>query len=323
MKSVSAITLPNCDLAISRVGLGGCPLGGFGWGTVDDEDAVAAVRQAFDCGINFFDTADIYGLGHSERLLAKALGPNRGSVVIASKFGVRRVNGKMIRDSSPAWLRTAVEESLRRLGIESIPLYYIHWPDANTPISETIGELKRIRQSGKIQAFGVSNFSVAQIVEAHDVAPISAVQGQLSLIDQAVARPLLAELPRLHLPLVTWGSLAHGLLTGKYDGLSQFADDDRRSRYPNFQSPKLCANLRVVGQLRQEAVNLQITPAQVAIRWLLDTPGVGCVLFGAKRREQVLENAAATALPPLPPAVYERLCRAALDSIRCDHLAAA
>jgi aryl-alcohol dehydrogenase-like predicted oxidoreductase len=320
---VETIKLPNCDLQVSRVGFGGCPLGGHGWGDVDDRRAIAAVRRALDCGVNFFDTADVYGMGRSEELLSEALGNQRRNVVIATKFGVRREHGRTFRDTSPKWLQTALCASLRRLRVDCIDLYYIHWPDAKVPLDDTLEMLQRLRESGQLRAIGLSNFTTSEVLEAIRCVPISCVQAQFSLIDQHIARPLLDGLAEQRLPLITWGSLAQGLLSGKYDQSISFTTGDRRLRYPNFQPPKLASNLLVVDKLRRESAELGCTPAQLAVRWLLQTSGVGAVLCGAKRPEQAEENAAAGSLPPLPFDVAQRLESAAQSAVLCECATAA
>ena len=291
---MESFQLARSNLRVSRVGLGGCPLGGHGWGQVDDAESHHAVERAYDLGVNFFDTADVYGLGHSEELLRKALGRRRRDVVIASKFGVRWDSaGKTWKDASPAYLRTALEASLRRLGLECIPLYYVHWPDAKTPIEDTMAELERCRRAGKIHAIGVSNFSAAQLQKACQVVPIAALQLQYSLVDRESATEVLNVASQHDVPFVTWGSLAQGLLTGKYDETASFDTNDRRHRYENFCGDKFHRNLKTVALLKQSSLRINRSPAQIAIRWVLDSTNVGTVLFGAKRASQVEENLAA------------------------------
>lgn len=305
---IESIRLPELAEPVSRIALGGCPLGGHGWGAVDDTESVAAVRAAVDAGVTFFDTADIYGLGHSEELLSHALAADRHQVTVATKFGVRMgSDNQAFRDVSPAWARIAVEGSLRRLRLERIPLYYMHWPDGETCIEDVVGVLADLRAEGKIGAIGLSNVTADEVVRATRVATISAVQVQYSLVDRFEAESLLQTTRRLSIPLVTWGSLAQGLLTGKYDERSEFPPADRRSRYENFQQPKLARNMHVVRKLREVAAATGATPGQVAIRWLLDRPGIGSVLFGAKNISQVVENLHAAMLPPLASAVTEFL----------------
>lgn len=305
---VESIRLPELAEPVSRIALGGCPLGGHGWGSVDDTESIAAVWAAVEAGVTFFDTADVYGLGHSEELLSRALGEARHRVTVATKFGVRMgPDGRAYRDVSPAWARSAVEASLRRLRLERIPLYYMHWPDGRTPIEDVILALAELRDEGKIGAIGLSNVSAAEVTRASRVARISAVQIQYSLVDRFAAEAMLETTMRLAIPLITWGSLAQGLLTGKYDGQTVFPPTDRRSRYENFQQPKLARNMQVVRRLRKVAATVQATPGQVAIRWLLDQPCVGAVLFGAKTSSQVAENIHAAAVRPLSAAATEFL----------------
>ncbi len=317
------IMLGNTDLSISPLGLGGCPFGGHGWGHVSDRDSIAAIHRALDLGVIFFDTADVYGLGHSESILAKALGKERHGVVIATKFGVRRTaDGKTVKDTRPAYVRQAIEASLKRLKLDCIPLYYVHYPDGKTPVEDTIEELVRCRQAGKIQEIGVSNFDARQLASASQITRIAAAQVQYSLIDREVAESLLPTSLAQSVALVTWGSLAQGLLSGKFDAKTQFADNDRRQRYENFQSPKFESNLRVVARLQEVAARVGRTPAQVAMRWLLDTKGVGCVLFGAKSPRQVEENMLTLGWQ-LDPAEHASLgALAATELARFAHIAA-
>ena len=285
---IESIKLPELAEPVSRIALGGCPLGGHGWGAVDDTESVAAVRAAVEAGVTFFDTADVYGLGHSEELLSRSLAADRHRVTVATKFGVRvGADGRSFRDVSPDWARSAVEGSLRRLRLERIPLYYMHWPDDQTPIEDVIGVLADLQNEGKIGAIGLSNVRAEEIVRASNVATISAVQVQYSLVDRAAAEAILQTTTQLAIPLITWGSLAQGLLTGKYDENDVFPPSDRRSKYENFRPPKITANMRVVRRLRQVAAANGTTSAKLAIQWLLSQPGVGVALFGAKTSRQV------------------------------------
>ena len=285
------LQLASIDTPVSRVALGGCPLGGYGWGEVDDRDSIATIHKAIDAGINFYDTADIYGLGHSEKILSRGLGADRESVVIATKFGVRQNNkGQSFYDVSPKWARKAVELSLQRLRVDAISLYYMHWPDGETVIEDVVGVLADLKQEGKILGIGLSNVSPEEVKRAASTTTISAIQVQYSLIDREVAEKLLRVTAEYKIPLVTWGSLGQGILSGKYNEASVFKSNDRRSRYENFKEPKLSQNLRVVKELVRTAKQSHATPSQVAIRWLLEQFGVRVALFGAKTFEQVSEN---------------------------------
>lgn len=283
--------------------MGGCPLGGHGWGASDDAELIAAVVEAYDRGVRCFDTADVYGLGHSERLLSRALGRRVSDVLLATKFGVRwNADGKITKDTSPTYLRAALEASLTRLQVETIDLYYVHWPDGTTPIEEVMGELHRCREEGKIRWIGLSNHDGAEVRRAVAAGPVHALQVQYSLTDRAPAEALAPVALELGIPMVTWGSLGQGLLTGKFDSNTRFADDDRRSRYEGFQGDRFLANLAIADRVRSVAARHGMTMAEVSLRWVLQRPGVQTVLFGAKRPSQVTDNVRAAEDTPLPEA---------------------
>lgn len=289
------IRLGSSGLEVSRLGFGAWQLGGHGWGDCDQSETANAVRHALDSGINFFDTADVYGLGESERQLSRALGPHRKTAVIASKFGVRwNGSNETWKDISPCYMVEALEESLRRLRIERIPLYYIHWPDGQTPVEDAVEALARQRDAGKIAAIGISNFSADQIRAAAQVTEIAAVQMQFSLISRSEFNKSRQALQELNLPLVAWGALNKGLLTGKFTTESRFGENDTRHRDPDFQGERFLENLKAADCVTSVASRLGRLPAQVAIRWLMDTPGVSVVLAGAKSAAQVSQNCEAS-----------------------------
>jgi aryl-alcohol dehydrogenase-like predicted oxidoreductase len=198
---------------------------------------------------------------------------------------------------------------LRRLRIDCIPLYYVHWPDGVTPLEETLAELDRCRQAGKIRWIGLSNHSAEDVLRASDLVEIASVQVRFNLLDRTQAQPLIDLAARRAISLVTWGSLAEGLLTGKFSATSTFELDDRRNRYVNFRGTSFTKNLAIVQSVREVATRLEKSSAQVALRWLLDTPGVGSVLFGAKTPRQVEDNLGALdwSLSPSDYALLESL----------------
>ncbi|MHB9035044.1 MAG: aldo/keto reductase [Armatimonadota bacterium] len=281
---------------VSRVAFGCEPLGGTDWGTVDDDLTIAAVHRALDMGVNFFDTADVYGLGRSEKMLAKALGSRRDQVVIASKFGCawdEQSSGLRARvhiDCSPTRLEVAIKGSLSRLGVDHIDLYYIHKPDLNTPLEATLEAMVRLRESGVIGHIGVSNFSAQMVREANAITPIAAVQLHYSIVHRSVEVNLLDTCRELGIGVVAYGALAQGLLTGKFDKNARFATSDRRHRLPHFQGEALRRNLRTVERIRDFGASLGKTPSQVAARWVLDHPAVSCAVVGAKSPKQLEEN---------------------------------
>lgn len=290
------ITLNNSELRVSRLCMGGCPMGGYGWGQVDEHELVDAVNVALDMGINFFDTADTYGLGQSERTLGKALGSRRKDAVIATKFGVRVESGRTFYDNSPKWIREACERSLTRLGTDHIDLYQVHYRDGVTPVGEVLAVLEQLRSEGKIRYFGLSNLRSADIPELEGYkGSFLSFQNQYSLACRDFEQEILELTQRLEMTPMTWGSLGQGILTGKYDKNVTFGRDDRRSRsvYVNFYGEKLLKNMEIVGCLRKIATAHEIPVSAAAVRFILDYLPGSVVLCGAKRPAQIMETAKA------------------------------
>jgi myo-inositol catabolism protein IolS len=291
MSALESMQLGKACYTISRLGMGCWAIGGHGWGKVSDEDSINAVRCALDNGVNFFDTADVYGFGKSETLLASALDSFRNKVVIASKGGVRwNEAGKVWTDISPAYLRLAVEGSLKRLKLDCIPLYYIHKPDNITPIQESIAALERMREEGMIGAIGVANFSVDQLLQALQVAKVTAVQVRQNIFERNTSKTLLSICKKYGVTIVAWGALADGLLTGKFTSKSRFESDDHRCRTAFFQGPAFLRNLKCLDEIRKVALIRGVVLSQLSLRYLLDSIDCACVLFGAKTETQVREN---------------------------------
>ena len=273
--------------------MGGCPMGGYGWGNVQESELLDAISEALDKGVNFFDTADTYGLGQSERTLAKGLGERRKNVVIESKFGVRVGGGKTVYDNSPEYIQTALEESLRRLNTDYIDIYTIHYRDGKTPIADVIGKLDELKAAGKIRYYGLSNIHGN---EADELIPYAekfvCCQDEFSLACRKNEADLFSLQSKLHVTPMTWGSLGQGILTGKYGADVKFGADDRRSReiYVNFHGEKLKQHLRIVEVLKKIAENHGRTVAACAIRWILDTLPESVVIAGVKRPSQLDSN---------------------------------
>lgn len=286
--------IKNTDLNVSRICMGGCPMGGYGWGAVQEAELIDAVQAALDNGINFFDTADTYGLGQSEITLGKALGDRRKDAVIATKFGVRAGNGKTFYDNSPEYIEQALDASLKRLGTDYIDLYQVHYRDGVTPISVVAETLERLKEVGKIRYYGLSNISMKDYEE---IAPYKgkfvSFQDEYSLACRKNESDMLALSDELSMTPLTWGSLGQGILTGKYDKTNvNFDSSDRRSRdiYVNFHGEKLLKNLEIVETMRPIAAAHNKSVAAVAIRFILDHIPDSVVLCGAKRPAQILSN---------------------------------
>jgi myo-inositol catabolism protein IolS len=288
--------LTSDQRGISKICFGCEPLGGTDWGEVDVQAVAEAVERALDLGIDFFDTAAVYGLGLSEERLSGILGSRRHEVVIATKGGLvwrhPLSGGRAIvsRDSSPIQLRWAVETSLRRLRLDRIPLYYIHWPDPNTEIRDTFEALNQLQREEKIGYIGCSNFSSAQIRSACEVSDVSFVQLPVNLLGNGLAPDMVNLLLEKSVSVVAYNVLANGLLTGKYDENSKFREDDRRSRLPLFRGDAYRTALRKVADVTTKASARGLTTAQYAIDWVLSRPYVVSALIGIKNCNQIEEN---------------------------------
>ena len=288
--------MKNSDLRVSRLCMGGCPMGGHGWGIVQEKDLIDAVHTALDQGVNFFDTADTYGLGQSELTLGRALEGRRDKAVIASKFGVRVENHQTFYDNSPQWIRTACENSLKRIHTDYIDLYQIHYRDGRTPIGEVVEPLEDLRREGKIRYFGLSNLSMKDFIELESYrGRFVSLQNQYSLACRDQEMQTMELCRKLDLSPLTWGSLGQGILTGKYDASVSFASDDRRSRaiYTNFHGEKLLKNLGIVEAMRPIAASYGKPLSALAVRFILDHLPDSVVLCGVKRPEQLRGNAEA------------------------------
>lgn len=287
------ITLKNSDLQVSRLCFGGCPMGGYGWGKVSEEELIKAVQCAVDEGINFFDNADTYGLGKSEETLARALGDSRNKVVIGTKFGVRVENGKTFYDNSPEWIEQALTASLKRLKTDYIDLYQVHYRDGKTPISEVVGTLEKMREKGYIRYYGLSNIHQEDLEELKEFkGKFVSFQDEYSLACRKNEMDMVNLSKELRLTPVTWGSLGQGILTGKYDKDTKFGADDRRSRdiYVNFHGDKLMKNLEIVEVLKEIAKEEGKPVSAVAIRWILDYLKDSAVIVGIKNEKQLHGN---------------------------------
>lgn len=289
--TMETITLPKSDITATRIALGTWAIGGSSWGGTDDKQSIATVQSAIDRGITCVDTAPVYGCGHSEELVGKALkeGGRREKTVIATKCGLNwKPDGTVFRDASPARLAQEIDDSLRRLQTDYIDIYQLHWPDSTVPIEETAEALRKIRESGKVRAIGVSNFNSAQIKAFEKICPITTHQPPYNLFERDIEKELLPTLIEQNIGTLTYGALCRGLLSGKIDRNRTFNGDDLRNSDPKFQSPRFEQYLNAVKELDDFArTHYDRTVLHLALRWLLDQQGVSIALWGARRPDQL------------------------------------
>jgi aryl-alcohol dehydrogenase-like predicted oxidoreductase len=286
-------------LDVSRIGLGTMAMSGYYLDPDSSEpESIGTIQRALELGVTFIDTAEIYGPFANEELVGRALAGRRDDVVLATKFGLvsHAGGGPGVLDSSPANIRTAVEGSLKRLGTDRIDLYYQHRVDPNTPIEDTVGALADLVAEGKVLHIGLSEAAPATIRRAHAVHPIAALQSEYSLWTRDPEAELLPLLRELGIGFVPYSPLGHGFLTGTIRSPEQLADDDWRKTNPRFTAGNFEQNLRIVDEVQAVASELDATPAQVALAWLLAQGDDVAPIPGTKRVSRVEENTAADAI---------------------------
>ena len=283
--------LGSQGLVVSELGLGCMGMSQF-YGPRDDAESTATLERAIDLGLDFFDTADIYGTGHNEELVGKVLRKHRNRVIIATKFGnlvlpdgTRAINGR------PEYVRSACDASLKRLGVDHVDLYYQHRVDKNVPIEETVGAMADLVRQGKVRYLGLSEASAKTTRRAHAVHPISALQSEYSLWTRDYEDEVIPTLRELGVGFVPFSPLGRGLLSGALSELP--ADDMRRKISPRFEGDNLDQNLKVVARLKEIAQEKGITPSQLALAWVLAQGDDIVPIPGTKRRKYLEENIAA------------------------------
>ena len=292
--------LGNTDMPLTTVGLGTWAMGGpweYGWGPQDDDEAIAAVVAALDQGINWIDTAPAYGLGHSEELVGQALRRTKHKPYIATKCGLLWNDKKekvscLDRES----IRRECHASLERLGIDTIDLYQMHWPDPDEGIEGAYEEMALLVQEGKVRHLGVSNYSVAQLERVGRIHPVAALQPPYSMLHREAEEELLPYCAEHNIGVVAYSPMQRGLLTGKFspERLATLASDDHRLRHPDFLEPRFGATLEMVEQLRKIAQRNGRTCAQLAVSWVFRRPEVTAAIVGARRPGQIAETVQAS-----------------------------
>jgi aryl-alcohol dehydrogenase-like predicted oxidoreductase len=297
------------DLYLTTVGLGTWAIGGggwaYGWGPQDDTDSIRAIQRALDLGINWIDTAAVYGLGHSEEIVGKAIRGRRDQVIIATKCGLVWDEGSTTPYGRlKAWsVRQEVEASLRRLGVDVIDLYQIHWPNPDEDIEEAWATIADLVREGKVRYAGVSNFSVEQMKRIQPIHPIASLQPPYNMLRRDIEAEILPFCAANNIGVIVYSPMASGVLTEKFSRqwVASLPDDDWRKKYSgHLQEPELSANLALVEGLKAIAARYGRTVSQLAIAWTLRRPEVTAAIVGARRPEQIEQTAPAAdwVLPP-------------------------
>jgi aryl-alcohol dehydrogenase-like predicted oxidoreductase len=294
-------------LEVSALGLG-CMGMSEVYGPADEAESISVIHRALELGVDFLDTADVYGDGHNEELVGRAIKGRREDVVLATKFGITGVDMKTAAlqvDSSPAYVHRAVDASLRRLGVDMIDLYYLHRRNPEVPIEDTVGAMAALVDAGKLRHLGLSEVSGDTLRRAHAVHPIAALQSELSLFNQDVVAEVLPACRELGVGVVAYSPIGRGFLTGAIRDTSDLAEDDFRHSIPRFQGENLRRNLALVDRVGEVAASIGATPVQVALAWLLAKGEDIVPIPGTKRVRYLEENAAAARLALTPEQLAE------------------
>ena len=287
--------LGDSDLHLTRIGFGAWAIGGgdweFGWGSQEDKDSIAAIRRALELGINWIDTAAVYGLGRSEEVVAEALQGISQKPYVFSKSSMRwnTAERKIYRSLKADSIREECEGSLRRLKVDAIDLYQMHWPNPEADIEEGWETMAKLKEEGKVRYIGLSNFSVAQMERVRRIAPITSLQPPYSLVNPKVETEILPYCREHNIGVINYSPMASGLLTGKMtaDRVKQLPSDDWRKKSPNFNGAKLERNLKLAALLQEIGEEHRIQPGVVAIAWTLHNPAVTAAIVGSRRADQV------------------------------------
>jgi aryl-alcohol dehydrogenase-like predicted oxidoreductase len=283
-------SIPDITTPTSRIGLGTWAMGGMQWGGTDDDESVKTIHAALDLGITLIDTAPAYGFGHSEKVVGRAIAERGGRdrVVVATKCGLERQGDALFRNSTKKQIFDEVEVSLKNLQTDYIDLYQVHWPDFSTPYEETAKALLELKKSGKIRAIGVSNYSIEAMDRFRKVAPLATAQPPLNLFEREAMKDIIPWSRTNKVSTLTYGALCRGLLTGMIGKDTRFEGDDLRKTDPKFLPPRFAQYTQAVDKLRQFArQNYGKDVLPLAVRWVLDQPGVSVALWGVRHPNEL------------------------------------
>jgi aryl-alcohol dehydrogenase-like predicted oxidoreductase len=286
--------LGNSDLHLTRIGFGAWAIGGgnweFAWGPQDDQESIQTIERAIESGLNWIDTAAVYGLGHSEEVVAQAVKRVSKKPYIFTKCSMRwDAERRIYRSLKASSLQEELDNSLRRLQVEAIDLYQIHWPNPEGEIEEGWETLARFKKQGKVRYIGVSNFNVEQIKRVQKIAPVTSLQPPYSLLNRTVETEILPFCQKNNIGVINYSPMVSGLLTGKMtrERIASLPADDWRKRSPNFNEPRLTRNLQLVELLREIGNRHGVEPGVVAIAWTLRHPAITAAIVGARRPDQI------------------------------------
>lgn len=305
--------LGNSSVYVSPIIFGGWAIGGWMWGGTQEDDSIKAIQTAIDNGVNTIDTAAIYGMGYGEEVVAKAIKGRRDKVVIATKCGMRwdsqegsepwpqkDMQGKPVvirKNCKPESIAYECEQSLKRLGIDVIDLYQIHFPDSSTPIEDSWYEMVKLKKQGKVRAIGVSNYNLSQLQEAHFIHPVDSIQPPYSLLRRDIERDILLFCRHNNIGVIVYSPLERGLLTGKVSVDRKFAEGDHRAMHRAFTQENRQHVLDALKNLQPIADKYKVTLAQLVIRTTIAIEGITSAIVGARNADQALENAKSATIP--------------------------
>lgn len=312
-------TLGESGPDVSAIGLGCMGMSALYGPRPDEEQSLRTIHRALDLGIDLIDTSASYGDGHNEQLIATAIRGRRGEVFLCTKFGIRRDGGPMRVDSSPEWARKSCDASLARLGVDHIDLFYLHRRNPDIPVEDTIGAMAELVTAGKVRHLGVSEVSPQTLRRAHAVHPLAALQTEYSLFSREIEAEILPTCRDLGIALVAYSPLGRALLTGQITADTAFGGEDLRSGNPRFAAANRAANLALVDRLRALADELGMTPAQLALAWLLAQGAVP--IPGTTRIRHLADNVASTAVTLTPEQLRHITDLVPADAVRGERLA--
>jgi len=294
--------LGSSDLNVSVIGFGAWGIGGAPfWSSEGDNMSVKSIQKAYDMGVNFFDTAPVYGFGLSERLIGKALKPIRDKVILATKCGLRWEKeqlGSISKDATRQSILEEIDQSLERLDTDYIDLYQVHWPDGKTPHQETMETLLEIQKQGKIRHIGVSNYSITQMQDCLRIGPLVSLQPEYSLLQRSIEKETVSFCLIHDIGIIAYSPLASGVLTGKYDKDTKFKDWRSKGIIGQFTGEAFVKNIEKVERFKAVAESEGKTCGQMAVNWVIHQPGVATALVGVKNDRQVAENLEAVGWQP-------------------------